>query len=154
MGRDEQLSHLPRKITAHGPHADAAFNAEKMAPHFFIGENLKPLQVFEPHGKNLVIGAPFQTVPPERCRFFVDHFVAIGNIGLFFVPVNPVFMAVFPAYIHVSEIPLPFTPGIAKKHGAHVFHQRRLAAFVLAMHDNQAFFRRRPGYIMINTEII
>ena len=64
-------------FTAGQAHADAAFDAEEMAAHGFIGQDFKALKVFQTHGKNLIVGLTIQPVPPQVGRFFLKVFVAV-----------------------------------------------------------------------------
>ena len=93
-------------------------------------------------------------MPPQVCRFVLNLLAAIRQEIFFFIADDPVFFPVFPADTHAAEIAFPVSAQITEEHGPDIFHERRLAAFVAAVHDDQAVFRRIPAHTMVNPEII
>lgn len=151
---DEKVTHSLMDILPGQPHGNAAFYAEEMAAYGFIGQDFKTLQIFQSHGKNLVVRAPFQTMPPKRRRFIMDNGVAVFYIRFLFIPENAIFFSCFPANIHVAKMAAPFAAGIPEEHGPNILHECRLAAFVVPVHDDEPLIRRVPRDVMVNAEIV
>ena len=74
---DQEVTHMLGHFTAGQAHADAAFDAEEMAAHGFIGQDFEPLQVFQAHGKNRIIRLTVQAVPPQIRWLFLYFFLAV-----------------------------------------------------------------------------
>ena len=68
---DEEIAHLADDVPPRRAHAHAAFDAEKLAAHRFVGQDLKALQIFQAHSENFIVGLPVQAVPPQVGRLVV-----------------------------------------------------------------------------------
>ena len=64
-------------FTAGQAHTYAAFDAEEMAAHGFIGQDFESLEVFQAHSKNRIIRLTVQAMPPQISWLFLYFFLPV-----------------------------------------------------------------------------